>query len=392
MRQTQLYKELGYAGIYEYAEAEFGFAPGKTQQLSRAGEQLKELPHLDRALAEGALGWTKVRTLARVATRSTEEEWIQLAAEKSSRELEELASSSLPGDTPPEPDDEDLEELEYAWATIRFEKHHYEQLMRAAVRIRTRLGDPDLSLSQLLLTLAERELERGHEEEVVAAPRGENAFREQYRIIEHRCPECDRAWTEGRGGRQELPRQTRELAECDAEVVQGDSNHEKAGHVSRTIPPAVRRAVLVRDDGKCQVPGCRNHRYLDLHHIEHRQHGGDHHPDNLTVVCSTHHDLLHRDVLTVEKNADGSLSWTRGGGEPLAILLRIGRDHAELGHEDLSEFDGEPGKWCLLDKSDESRRHVSAKVDGYPAGSQAFYQGDGSRPGIGFEGTRLPSR
>ncbi len=50
---------------------------------------------------------------------------------------------------------------------------------------------------------------------------------------------------------------------------------EKAGHVSRTIPPAVRRAVLVRDDGKCQVPGCRNHRYLDLHHIEHRQHGGE---------------------------------------------------------------------------------------------------------------------
>ena len=49
--------------------------------------------------------------------------------------------------------------------------------------------------------LAERELEREDEDEVVAAPRGENAFREQYRIIEHRCPECDRAWTEGRGGR-----------------------------------------------------------------------------------------------------------------------------------------------------------------------------------------------
>jgi len=27
MRQTQLYRELGYAGIYEYAEAEFGYAP-----------------------------------------------------------------------------------------------------------------------------------------------------------------------------------------------------------------------------------------------------------------------------------------------------------------------------------------------------------------------------
>ena len=388
MRKAQYYKALGYAGIYEYAEAEFGFSPSKAQQLSSIGERLEDLPLIDRAFADGALGWTKVRTIGRVATPETEQQWLTLAAERSSREIEELASTCFPGEEPPGDSDEDLEYLEYAWATIRFEKHHYEQLMQAMVRLRARLGDPDLSASQLLLMLAERELARGDDDnDVVATPRGENAYREQYRIIEHRCPECDRAWTEGRGGKHELPTDTRSMVECDAEVVQSTD-----GHVSRTIPPATRRAVLVRDEGKCQVPGCRNHRYLDLHHIKHRKDGGTNIADNLVTVCSTHHDLLHRDVLTVRINEDGTLAWTRGGGEPLAMLLRLGADHAELDHDYLTEFDGAPGKWCLLDENDETRRHVSAEVEGYPTGSQSFYLGDASRPGIGCEGTWLPAR
>ncbi len=189
MKSSQYYRELGYAGLLEYAEAEFGFACRKTQQLARAGEKLHDLPKLDQAFALGALGWTKVRTVVTVATPDNEDEWLRLAAETTSRELEELVSRCRPGEAPPDLRDEDLEVLEYAWATIRFEKHHYEQLMRAAVKVRTRLGDPELSFGQILLLLAERELERGDEDDVVATPRGENAYRENYRVIEHRCLE-----------------------------------------------------------------------------------------------------------------------------------------------------------------------------------------------------------
>jgi hypothetical protein len=48
-------------------------------------------------------------------------------------------------------------------------------------------------------------------------------------------------------------------------------------HVGRRakqdIPPSLRRAVLRRDGARCRVPGCRNCRFLDLHHIERRSEG-----------------------------------------------------------------------------------------------------------------------
>lgn len=40
-----------------------------------------------------------------------------------------------------------------------------------------------------------------------------------------------------------------------------------AAPATQTIPPALRRAVLVRDQHRCQVPGCKNAAYLDLHHL-----------------------------------------------------------------------------------------------------------------------------
>jgi hypothetical protein len=43
----------------------------------------------------------------------------------------------------------------------------------------------------------------------------------------------------------------------------------------------LRRAVLLRDQHRCQVPGCNNVTWLDIHHIELRSEGGRHAMENL---------------------------------------------------------------------------------------------------------------
>ncbi len=182
----------------------------------------------------------------------------------------------------------------------------------------------------------------------VTAARGENAYPVNYRIIEHRCPSCERAWLETRAGRIELDERTRALIECDAEVVAGDDSAGTPGHLSRTIPPATRRAVLIRDHGRCTVPGCRHNKYLDLHHIKWRTRGGSHHPLNLATVCSAHHGMIHNGVLRVSRGADGELHWERGAGEPLGIIVSIWGESAELDHASLQEFEGPPGSWGCI--------------------------------------------
>ncbi len=385
MRKDNLYRELGYAGLAEYGEQAFGFARAKTHQLAALGDKLARLPHLDQALRTGKLGWTKARTISQVATPETDEVWVAKAEAVSSRELEELVWDSREGEPPKEPDDE-LDWPRNVWATMRMESHNYELLMRALARVRRQLGDPDLSICQLLLELAERELARQEPDEAEAPSQAENGERSNYRIVEHRCPKCDAAWIDTASGKQEMTPQARELVECDAPVITADADAANHGHISRTIPPATRRAVIARDSGRCQVPGCCNHRFIDLHHIEPRSCGGGHDMDNLITVCTTHHDLLHRDVIRVSRGEDGELVWDRGAGEPLGVVLAVDGDRAEIGHEYLASFEDQEGS---LDQQNGPRKadpslHVyppgTPPSRKFPRGSIVFRPGDDYHP------------
>lgn len=91
--------------------------------------------------------------------------------------------------------------------------------------------------------------------------------------------------TRVRGG---LPRLTAAAAEAlagdaDVQAVVFDGARPLAvtGKIdAATIPSATRVAVRARDRG-CRWPGCRAPiGHCDLHHLQHRSDGGDHHPEN----------------------------------------------------------------------------------------------------------------
>lgn len=56
-----------------------------------------------------------------------------------------------------------------------------------------------------------------------------------------------------------------------------------------------RMRALVRDEFRCQHPGCSesNLRLLEVHHIRQRVHGGTHELENLVTLCRLHHAVLH---------------------------------------------------------------------------------------------------
>jgi len=97
-------------------------------------------------------------------------------------------------------------------------------------------------------------------------------------------------------GRWLLPNAARRLA-CDASllVVQEDEvgNVLDIGRKTRIIPPAMSRALAIRDGG-CQFPGCCETRYTEGHHIKHWADGGETKLDNLVTLCRYHHRELHK--------------------------------------------------------------------------------------------------
>jgi hypothetical protein len=107
---------------------------------------------------------------------------------------------------------------------------------------------------------------------------------------------------------------------CDASVVhwQEGKNNEplNIGRKSRTIPPAIRRA-LKRRDGGCRFPGCSCHKFVDAHHIRHWADGGETRIDNLVLLCRRHHRLVHEGGFGVKVQADGSIRFSYPDGRDL---------------------------------------------------------------------------
>jgi len=84
---------------------------------------------------------------------------------------------------------------------------------------------------------------------------------------------------------------------------------------SESIPGHIRRAVLLRDR-KCAWPRCgRPAVYCDVHHLRHKEDGGETALDNLILLCQYHHDVcvhrrgwqltLHPDGTTEARSPDG---------------------------------------------------------------------------------------
>ena len=86
---------------------------------------------------------------------------------------------------------------------------------------------------------------------------------------------------------------------CDASVVSVVENAQgeplNIGRKSRTIPPAIRRALNARDRGG-RFPGCSNTRYVDAHHVQHWARGGETKLSNLALLCGFHHRQVHESM------------------------------------------------------------------------------------------------
>jgi hypothetical protein len=133
-----------------------------------------------------------------------------------------------------------------------------------------------------------------------------------YRIAVTICSECKRGWQHGAGAVEEMSPAAVERAQCDAQNI-GDVSSSGVERATQTIPPAVRRKVLHRDQERCQVPGCSSHKNLDIHHIVHRQQGGTHELSNLVTLCEAHHLAHHDGTLVIAHAADGTLEFRREG-------------------------------------------------------------------------------
>ena len=127
----------------------------------------------------------------------------------------------------------------------------------------------------------------------------------------------------------------------------------------RIVPGRLLRALKLRDHNRCRFPGCAHQRYVEAHHVEHWIDGGETRLDNLVLLCSAHHRLLHHGAFRIVPENDGLVFVSRDG-EVIEPALR-----PQFPATFPPVFPGKRGRWASgLPPHRLPSEHARGEVDG----------------------------
>ena len=319
-----------------------GLAPGAAREHVRVARALGALPLLAGALARGELSFSKLRELTRVATPETEQQLLGVGRAGTTEHVARIVRGWRRVDRQAEAREEALQHASRALhvypdsdGTVRIKGRLTAEvgalLVQALAAAREALyqrartaardagatdvpaGTPAMEQQQAdaLALLAETALHQGLDP-------GNSG--ERYQVVIHVDAEvladADAPGQSALADGTRVPAGTSQRLACDASRVvmrhDGDGRVVEVDARTRTIPPAIRRALHHRDRG-CRFPGC-GVRFGQGHHIRHWAHGGPTTLSNLATLCRQHHRAVHEEGYQVDRQPDGALCFRRPDG------------------------------------------------------------------------------
>src|SRR5947199_4072155 len=335
----------GFRSCAAWLSWRVGLDLGAARERVRVARALETLPRLAQALARGELSYAKVRALTRVATPETEERLVAVGRAGTADHVERIVRGWRRVDRIAEAREEARRHQSRALHVYQDEDGMVivrgrlapevgavlvqaltaarEALYQQARGMDAKPSSADISQetptmaqqqADALALIAETALHQGIDP---------GAPGERYQVVVHAdAPVLADVEAPGQSVLEDgahVSAETSQRLACDASRVM--MRHDPDGRIlevgarTRTIPPALRRALHHRDRG-CRFPGC-GLRFGQGHHIRHWAHGGPTTLSNLALLCRRHHRAVHEEGYTIERHADGELKFRRPDGRLL---------------------------------------------------------------------------
>ena len=299
-----------------------GLSMGAAREKVRVAHALKHLPKISDSFRHGQISFSKVRAMTRVATPDNEEYLMMIARHGTASHMERLVRHFRKVERlealEMENQRHDLRELNWYVdddgsyvIRARLTPEQGERIVKAIESAmddefneRENVSAEDSSLPAdcpVSEPVAQRRADAlaRVSEGFLGSEAGTNGG-ERSTIHVHADLDTLREDGEGAEGRldsgAQISAETSRRLACDCGVVHWHESESEdvlnIGRRSRSIPPAIRRALKRRDHG-CRFPGCTAHKYVDAHHIQHWADGGETKLENLLLLCRHHHRLVH---------------------------------------------------------------------------------------------------
>ncbi len=293
----------GFRSCAEWLSWRVGLDLGAARERVRVAHALGALPLMAEALARGELSYAKVRALTRVATPETEARLLAVGRQGTAAHVERIVRGWRQVDRHAE-----AREAARRHAVRAVHVHQDEDGM---VVIRGRLA-PEVGAVVMKALEAARE---------TLYQRSWQTFADASEGVSSETPTMAQQQADALA----LLAETALHHELDPGAasdryqvvvhVDEDGRPLEVGARTRTIPPALRRALHHRDRG-CRFPGC-GVRFTQGHHLRHWAEGGPTTLSNLALLCRRHHRAVHEEGYKVYRGLDGALRFRRPDGRPL---------------------------------------------------------------------------
>lgn len=322
----------------------------------RVARALKGLPRISEAFSTGDLSYSKLRALTRAASSSNEEELVAFALKHSTAFVAQRCQELRLGEA------SSLTVAESAFANrfLKMRRNSNRGVMSMTIELPLEAGE-----------LIEKALDKARDDECLKHPdildttwskRQADAFvtmvkeylagevrdggtPDHYLVNVH----VDQSALNGDPGRSSLPIETVRRLCCDGPAVtvveDGQGQPVHIGRKSRVLTEAIKRIVRARDNNGCRFPGCRNRRFLHFHHVDHWANGGESCPENVLMLCTRHHALVHEGGFRIEKDFNDAWYFVRPDG---VAVPEIGYRTQDMVDADIGELRFDPPRGGLL--------------------------------------------
>lgn len=321
--RREAWRDSGARDMAHWLSIRYGISCWKAGRWIQAAHAIEGLAHISEAFSRGELGIDKVVELTRFATAQTEARLIEWAKGVSGACIRRKADLTLR---------RSVEEIREAEETRSLSWWYLNEGRRFGLQAELPAAQGAVvakALERLADTLPVMPGEEGAH--LVDARRAdalvalcstriaEDADPDRATVVVHAQlgalvgddPGCE---IEG-GPAIDAETARRLLCHARSQTVIEDRMGEPIGfgRVSREPSASMMRQLRYRDFG-CTFPGCGDRRFAQAHHVVWWRHGGRTDLDNLLLVCTFHHRLVHEHGWTVRREPDGTTRWFHPDG------------------------------------------------------------------------------
>ena len=266
VERERLFQKLGRASLFEYVVRDLGHTESVAAMLIAVSRKAMRHPELRAAIASGSLSASKASRMVSALTAENAAELVAFASTHTSAQIDREVARRNPG-VQQKPRVKQLSE-DLVSISLTMPRDAYERLQRVADLEAQRTG-AHVDLAGTVDAGSVEYLK--HRDPVEKAKRARAKTAKPKRLCLNKVP------------KHRTPLTAQE-----------------------------KHAVFARDGGRCTHVGadgvrCSRERWLHVHHLRPVGMGGGNEPENLTTLCTSHHELSHQMAFGI----DGQVSWVR---------------------------------------------------------------------------------